>query len=74
MLGNFGHFLSSADFFQNKRSEKKYNQIDSVKQFGPRSGPTNCQPDVGPKCLQRLSADDTSRQKVNGSTCTCFLS
>ena len=23
-------------------------------------------PDLGPNCLQRLSADDTSRQKVNG--------
>ena len=23
------------------------------------------EPDLGPKCLQRLSADDTSRQKFN---------
>ena len=30
----------------------------------------NCtfvRPDLGPNCLQRLSADDTSRQRVNGT-------
>ena len=31
----------------------------SVKQFGSRSGPRG--PDLGPNCLQRLSADDTSK-------------
>ena len=25
----------------------------------------NVGPDLGPNCLQRLSADDTSRQRVN---------
>ena len=36
----------------------------SVKQIGSRSGPTFC-PDLGPICLQRLSADDTQWAKVN---------
>ena len=38
----------------------------SVKQIGSRSGPTFfVGPDLGPNCLQRLSADDTRRQRVN---------
>ena len=37
----------------------------TVKQFGSRSGPTFCCPDQDPICLQRLSADDTRRQRVN---------
>ena len=36
----------------------------SVKQFGSRSGPTFVGPDNGPNSLQRLSADDTSKQRV----------
>ena len=39
-----------------------YNQ--SVKQFGSRSGLTFCKACSGPNCLQKLSAEDTSRQRV----------
>ena len=51
-------FLSSADFFQNQMFRKIISGTpsDSVKQFGP---------DLGPNCLQRLSADDTRRYRVN---------
>ena len=42
--------VSTADYF--------------CKKFGPRSGLTNVRPDLGPNCLQKLSADDTSRQRV----------
>ena len=28
--------------------------------------------DLNPNCLQRLSADDTSRQRVNGLTPVCY--
>ena len=67
MLGNFSCFglfgLTSADFFKIIVYDyfiQEYLQI--VKQFGPRSGPTQW-PDLGPNCLQRLSAesDGTSR-------------
>ena len=40
----------------------------SVKQIGSRSGPTFFRPDLGPNCLQRLSADDTRRQRVNSKS------
>ena len=43
---------SSMDYFQ------EYYQI--VKQFGFRSGPKNVEPDLGPNCLQRVPADNTS--------------
>ena len=57
-------FLASADFFLINFLEnffREYNQ--SVKQFGSRSGlaQQNLGPDLDPNCLQRLSADDTSR-------------
>ena len=55
------HFLSSAFFFQNQTFSKiasRYtirvsNTLDSDR----------ARPDLGPICLQRLSADDTSRQR-----------
>ena len=35
-----------------------------VKKFGPRSGLlSNVEPDLGPNCLQRLSADNTRKQR-----------
>ena len=54
--------LFSADFFQNNVFKKYFQEYhQSVKQFGTRSVPTNCQPYLFPKCLQRFSADDTCR-------------
>ena len=48
--------LSSSYFFQNYRFQK-------FKPFGSRSSLTNVGPDLGPHCLQKLSADDTDRQR-----------
>ena len=58
--GIFYAFLSS-DFFSKINLLEKFFQEyhQSIKQFGSRSGPTVC--DLGPNCLQKLSADDTSR-------------
>ena len=44
LLGNFVcFFLSSADFFQNQLLEKFFQEYhQSIKEFGPRSGPTFC--------------------------------
>ena len=60
-------FWLSADFFQNQLFRKKYfrnstrvsNSLDSdqARQF--------VGPDLDPNCLQKLSAEDTSRQRVN---------
>ena len=47
-------------FFKKLFQEMQYNQ--SVKQFGSRSGRQHVGPGLGPKCLQRLSADDTKLQ------------
>ena len=60
-------FLSSADIFFNTNFFEKFFQEyhQSVKQFGSSQAPQNVGPDLGPNCLQRLSADDTSRQRVN---------
>ena len=68
LLGNFACFLLSADFFSKLTSFR--NNYQSVKQFGSRSERQTVWiqirhfvgPDLGPNCLQRLSADDTSRQ------------
>ena len=49
-------------FFRNQLFQKILSGIgyhQSVKQLGSRSGP-----DLDPNCLQRLSADDTSRQSI----------
>ena len=51
--------MSSDDFFQNYFFGKKIFQehYQSVKWFRSRSVPMFC-PDLGPNCLQMLSADD----------------
>ena len=62
-------FLSSADFFKINFFDKlfqKYHQ--SVKQFGSRSSQGFVGPDLGRNYLQRLSIDNTSRQRVK---CEC---
>ena len=60
MLGNFQDcFLLSADFFKCQPFEKllwQYHQ--NVKQFH------FVRLDPGPKCLQRLTADDIRRQEL----------
>ena len=59
-------FLLSADFFQSHFFLKFFQEYhQGVKQFESRSGPTFVGPDLGSNCLPRLSADDTSRQRVD---------
>ena len=56
-------FMSSTDFFSAKLFKKIFQEYhQSVEQFGPKSGLTFVRPDLGPNCLHRLSADDTSEQ------------
>ena len=58
-------FLSSADFFQNQLLREILSQIPSVSNcLDPDQARHFVGPDLGPNCLQRLSADDTSRQRV----------
>ena len=51
--------LSSADFFQNSLFQKKYfmNAIRESSGFDPDQDRHSVGPDLGPNCLQRLSAD-----------------
>ena len=62
MLGNFSYFCCRLlTFFKIiffKKFFQEHNQ--SIKRFGSRSGTHSVGPDLGPNCLQRLSADDTS--------------
>ena len=57
LLGKFAAFLLAAVIKINvfKKNFQKYYQ--SGKHLGFRSGPLFCWPDLGPNCLQRLSAD-----------------
>ena len=58
-------FLLSADFIEKSTfSKNSFRNTISVTKFGSRSGPTFFWPDLGPNCLQRLSADDIIRQGV----------
>ena len=58
LLGNFHDFLSYADFFQNQFLKKNsFGNITSVKTVWILN-----QADLGPNCLQKFSAADTSRQ------------
>ena len=55
----FGHLLStfSKNSFRNTIRVSNSLDPDQARRF--------VRPDLGPNCLQRLSADDTSRQIVN---------
>ena len=66
MLGNFSYVLSSAVFFQNHLFRKIISgiQIRVSSSFDRDQGRHSVGPDLGPNCLQRLSADDTSKQRV----------
>ena len=59
-------FLSSADFFKIKFL-KIYlrNKIRVSNSLDPDQARHFVGPDLGPSCLQRLSAGDTSRQRGN---------
>ena len=56
-------FLSSVDFFLKLTFSKKYfrNTIRVSNSMDPDQAQPFVGPDLGPNCLQRLSADDKSR-------------
>ena len=57
-------FLLSGDFFKINCFKKVLHEYhQSVKQFGSGSGRHFVGSDLGPNCLQRLSADYKSRHK-----------
>ena len=60
-LDSFLCVLSSADFFQNHLFQKKYFR-NTIRVSNSLIQPV--EPDLGPNCLQMLSADDTSKQRV----------
>ena len=53
-------FLSSADFSKSFF----WNTIRVSNSLDPDQARHYVRPDLGPNCLQRLSVDDTSRQRV----------
>ena len=61
MLGYF-----AADFFSKTTFSKNYfrNTIRVSNSLDPDQARQYVGPDLGPNCLQRLSADDNSRQNV----------
>ena len=63
MAGNFAGFLSFADFFQNDLFKKKSfrNAIRVSYSLDPDKAQHFVGADLDPTCLQKLSADDTSR-------------
>ena len=65
MLGNFCmYFLLSADFFQNQLLKKNYfrDTIRVSNSLDPDQARHFVGPDLAPSYLQRLSADNYSRQ------------
>ena len=60
LLLNFYDFMSSADFFQNQLFQKNLSGLPSVsKSLDPNMAQLFVGPNLGPNCLQRLSADGT---------------
>ena len=59
-------YLSSDDFFKTNFLEKffKVNTIRVSNSLDPDQARQNVGPDLSPNSLQKLSAEDTSRQRV----------
>ena len=55
-------FFLKINFFNNKKIRNTARVSNSLVQMRARQNFVG--PDLGPKCLQRLSADDTSRRRV----------
>ena len=67
LLGNFECILFSADLFQNQLFRKILSGIPPVSNsLDPDQAQHFVGPDLGPNCLQRLSADDPSKPIVKG--------
>ena len=58
------HLLSSANIFENYLFEKSYfrNTIRVLNDSDPDQDRHYVSPDLGPNCLQRLSADNKSQR------------
>ena len=54
----------SVDFCQNSFFKKFFQRYPSVKQFDPDQDQYSVGPDLGPNCLQKLSADAASKERV----------
>ena len=67
MLGNFSRFFVICRFFSKSTFLKNSlrNAITVSNSLDPDQDRHYVGPDLGPNCLQWLSADDTSRQRVN---------
>ena len=65
LLGNFSRFVSISEFFSKRfRKTAFMNTLNVSKRLNLDQARHHVGPDLGPKCLQNLSADDTSRQRV----------
>ena len=63
MLGNFSLFLSG-DIFQNQHFQKIFSGTLSVSNgLDPDQAQHSVRPDLGPNCLQILSADSIFRKE-----------
>ena len=66
MLGNFNVRCRLLIFFKVNFFEKFFREYQQdVNSLDPDQAQHFVGPDLGPNCLQRLSADDTSRQRYN---------
>ena len=70
LLGNFACCFSAADLFQNQLFQKNSfrNTIRVSNILDPDQARRFVRPDLDPNCLQKLSADDPSRQRVKASS------
>ena len=57
--------LSSADLLTKSKFSEKKKTFRNSNRVDPDQTQHFVRPDLGPNCLQRLSADDTSRQRVS---------
>ena len=65
ILGNFACFFYLLMFFKFNFFEKFFHEYhQSVKNLDPDQAQHFVGPDLGPKCLQKLPADDTCKQRV----------
>ena len=68
LLGNFACFFVVCCFISKSTFSNKYSCRTTIRKsnsLDPTQAQRNVGPDLGPNCLQKLSADDTSRQRVN---------
>ena len=70
----FHAFLLSVDFFQKKNSKNSFkNTFRASNGLDPDQDRQSVGPDLGPNCLQRLSADDTAKELKSTQTWVIFI-